>query len=87
MDRAAAINLLTKAWAAEYGPMGVRLNAISLGPTRKGTAAMGEALQQLAAQAPAGRPAALKAVVKFRAPHCRTLEREPRDATIRFRLW
>ena len=50
---------MAKSWAAEFGPQGVRVNAVIRGPTRtSGTEAMGEGLDQLASQAPARRVAA-----------------------------
>jgi NAD(P)-dependent dehydrogenase (short-subunit alcohol dehydrogenase family) len=59
----AALELLTKAWAAEYAAQGVRVNAVAPGPTRTpGTAQMGDGLDQLAATVPLRRPASAQEI-------------------------
>jgi NAD(P)-dependent dehydrogenase (short-subunit alcohol dehydrogenase family) len=52
----AALEALTRSWAAEFGPAGVRVNAVALGPSRTEiTKSMGDMIDTLAAASPLGR--------------------------------
>jgi NAD(P)-dependent dehydrogenase (short-subunit alcohol dehydrogenase family) len=65
----ATMELLTKAWAAEFGKQGIRVNAVAPGVIRtEGTVAVVDMAAQMMASAPAGRvglPEEVAAAVAF----------------------
>ncbi|HET6738937.1 MAG TPA: SDR family oxidoreductase, partial [Kribbella sp.] len=68
---------LTRSWAAEFGAAGVRVNAVSPGPTRtEGPAVMGENLDNLANTTPlrrVGTPDEIAAGIVFLASDAASL--------------